>query len=37
MERYSVYLVMSWNTLFFPSMVIESFAGYGICVLLECV
>ena len=28
MERYCVYLVLSWNTLVSPSMVIESFAGY---------
>ena len=28
MERYCVNLVLSWNTLVSPSMVIESFAGY---------
>ena len=28
MERYCVNLVLSLNTLFSPSMVIESFAGY---------
>jgi hypothetical protein len=27
-ERYCVRLVLSWNILVFPSMVIESFAGY---------
>ena len=41
MERYCVNLVLSWNILFSPSMVIESFAGYsslgGICVLLGSV
>ena len=29
MERYCVNLVLSWNTLISPSMVIESFAGYS--------
>ena len=29
MERYYVNLVLSWNTLVSPSMVIESFAGYS--------
>ena len=29
MERYSVNLVLSWNTLVSLSMVIESFAGYS--------
>ena len=29
MGRYCVNLVLSWNTLFSPSMVIESFAGYS--------
>jgi hypothetical protein len=29
MERYCVNLVLSWNILFSPSMVIESFAGYS--------
>ena len=28
MERYCVNLVLSWNTLFSPPMVIERFAGY---------
>ena len=28
-ERYCVNLVLSWNTLVSPSMVIESFAGYS--------
>jgi hypothetical protein len=32
MDRYCVNLVLSWNTLVSPSMVIESFAGYsGLC------
>jgi hypothetical protein len=30
MKRYSVSLVLSWNTLVSPFMVIESFAGYSI-------
>jgi hypothetical protein len=29
MERYCVNLVLSWNTLFSPSMVTESLAGYS--------
>ena len=29
MERYCVNLVLSWNTLVSPSMVIESFSGYS--------
>ena len=29
MERYCVNLVLSWNTLVSPSIVIESFAGYS--------
>ena len=29
MERYCINLVLSWNTLVSPSMVIESFAGYS--------
>jgi hypothetical protein len=29
MERYCVYLVLSWNTLILLSMVIESFAAYS--------
>ena len=29
MERYCVNLVLSWNTLVSPSMVIESLAGYS--------
>ena len=29
MERYCVNLILSWNTLVSPSMVIESFAGYS--------
>jgi hypothetical protein len=28
MERYYVNLFLSWNILVYPSMVIESFAGY---------
>ena len=28
MERYCVYLVLSWNTLVSPFMAIESFVGY---------
>ena len=42
MERYCVYLVLSWNTLVSPSMVIESFAGYSslgwhLCSLRVCI
>ena len=29
MERYCVNLVLSWNIMVSPSMVIESFAGYS--------
>jgi hypothetical protein len=29
MERYYMNLVLSWNTLVVPRMVIESFAGYS--------
>jgi hypothetical protein len=29
MERYCVNLVLSWNILLSPSMVIESFSGYS--------
>ena len=29
MERYCINLVLSWNILFSPAMVIESFAGYS--------
>ena len=29
MQRYCVNLVLSWNTLVSPSLVIESFAGYS--------
>ena len=41
MERYCVYLVLSWNTLVSPSMVIESFVGYSslgwhLCSLRVC-
>ena len=41
MERYCVYLVLSWNTLVSPSMVIKSFAryiilGWHLCSLRVC-
>ena len=41
MERYCVNLVLSWNTLVSPSIVIESFAGYSnlgwhLCSLRVC-
>jgi hypothetical protein len=41
MERYCVNLVLLWNILVFPSMVIESFAGYSslgwhLCSLRVC-
>ena len=41
MERYCVNLVLSWNTLVSPSMVIESMAGYSslgwhLCSLRVC-
>jgi hypothetical protein len=39
--RYCVYLVLSWNILVSPSMVIENFAGYcslgwHLCSLRDC-
>ena len=42
MERYCVDLVLSWNTLFSSSMVIESFVGYSslgwhLCSLRVCI
>jgi hypothetical protein len=42
MERYCVILVLSWNTLVSPSMVIESLAGYSslgcyLCSLSVCI
>ena len=42
MERYYVNLVLSWNTLVSPSMVIETFAGYSnlgfhLCSLSVCI
>ena len=42
MEIFCVNLVLSWNTLVFPSMVIESFAGYSslgwhLCSLRACI
>ena len=42
MERYCVNLVLSWNTLVSPSMVIESFVGYSnlgwhFCSLSVCI
>ena len=42
MEGYCVNLVLSWNTLISPSMVIESFAGYRsldwhLCSLRVCI
>ena len=42
MERYCANLVLSWNTLVSPSMVMESFAGYSIlgwhlCSLRVCI
>ena len=41
MEIYCLNLVLSWNILFSPSMVIESFAGYSslgwnLCSLRVC-
>ena len=41
MERYCVNLVLSWDILFSPSTVIESFAGYSslgwhLCSLKVC-
>jgi hypothetical protein len=40
-ERYCINLVLSWNVLFSPSMVIESFArysnlGWHLCSLRVC-
>ena len=40
-ERYCINLVLSWNILFFPPMVIETFAGYSslgchLCSLRVC-
>ena len=42
MERYYVNLVLSWKTLVYPSMVIESFDGYSnlgcyLCSLRVCI
>ena len=42
MERYCVNLVLSWNSMVSPSMVIESLAGYSslgwhLCSLRVCV
>ena len=42
MERYCVNLVLSWNTLVSPSMVIESFVGHSslgwhLCSLMVCI
>ena len=42
MEIYCVNLVLSWNTLLSPSMVIKSFAGYSslgwhLCSLRVCI
>ena len=42
MERYCVNLVLSWNTLVSPSMVIETLAGYSslgwhLCSLRVCI
>ena len=42
MKRYCVNLVLSWNTLVSPSMVIESLAGYNslgwhLCSLSVCI
>ena len=42
MERYCVNLVLSWNTLVNPSMVIETLAGYRslgwhLCSLSVCI
>ena len=42
MERYCVNLVLSWNSLVSPSMVIASFAGYSslgwhLCSLGVCI
>ena len=42
MERYCVNLILSWNTLVSPSMVLESFAGHcsldwHLCFLGVCI
>ena len=42
MERYCLNLVLSWNTLASPSMVIESFPeysslGWHLCSLIVCI
>jgi hypothetical protein len=42
MERYFVNLALSWNTLVYQSMIIESFAGYSslgwqLCSLRVCI
>ena len=42
MERYCVILVLSWNTLVSPPMLIENFAGYSslgwhLCSLRVCI
>ena len=42
MERYCMNLVLAWNTLVSPSMVIESLAGYSslgwhLCFLSVCI
>ena len=40
MERYCVNLVLSWNSMVSPSMVIESLAGYSLgylCSLTVCI
>ena len=42
MDRYYVNLVLAWNTLVSPSVVIESFAGYSslgcnLCSLRVCI
>ena len=42
MKRYYMNLVLSWNSLVSPSMVIESFAGYSsvgwhLCSLRVCI
>ena len=41
MERYCINLVLSWNTLVSPSMIIKSFTGYSsldwhLCSLSVC-
>ena len=42
MERYYMNLILSWNILFSPSMVVESFAeysslGWHLCSLRACI